>query len=99
MRPRRRRSWERRRCRGRRTGARRDGLSDPRGQATTRVTRASGYVSGVRTGEFRREARAVHDRRDHGPVDLRLAWDTHAEKWARWARTPGHDSYEHFHRD
>ena len=41
----------------------------------------------------------MHDRRDQGPVDLRLAWDTHAEKWARWARTPGHDSYEHFHRD
>jgi len=38
-------------------------------------------------------------RRRHEPVDLRRAWESHAEAWARWAREPGHDSYEHFHRD
>lgn len=56
-------------------------------------------MSAVRTGESQREAGTVHERRYQEPVDLRLAWDSHAEEWARWARTPGHDSYEHFHRD
>src|SRR5437868_6285895 len=27
------------------------------------------------------------------------AWEKEAERWARWARTPGHDSYWRFHRD
>jgi SAM-dependent methyltransferase len=30
---------------------------------------------------------------------LRDAWDSHAEAWIQWARTPGHDSYWRFHRD
>jgi len=30
---------------------------------------------------------------------LRDAWDSHAEQWIAWARTPGHDSYWRFHRD
>src|ERR1039458_10831988 len=30
---------------------------------------------------------------------LRDAWDTHANDWIIWARTPGHDSYWRFHRD
>lgn len=30
---------------------------------------------------------------------LRDAWDTHADAWIAWARTPGHDSYWRFHRD
>ena len=46
-----------------------------------------------------REARGVRLRRRHAPVDLRRAWESQAEAWARWARTPGHDSYHHFHRD
>ena len=29
---------------------------------------------------------------------LRDAWDTHANDWIIWARTPGHDSYWRFHR-
>ena len=32
-------------------------------------------------------------------ADLRAAWEKHAVEWARWARTPGHDSYWQFHRD
>jgi SAM-dependent methyltransferase len=32
-------------------------------------------------------------------ADLRAAWEKHAPEWALWARTPGHDSYWHFHRD
>src|SRR5918911_5750761 len=35
---------------------------------------------------------------DDGPGVTR-AWEEHAEAWARWARTPGHDSYWRFHRD
>jgi SAM-dependent methyltransferase len=31
-------------------------------------------------------------------VSLRDAWDSHAEEWTAWARTPGHDSYWRFHR-
>jgi SAM-dependent methyltransferase len=34
-----------------------------------------------------------------GSADLRAAWEKHASDWALWARTPGHDSYWHFHRD
>ena len=30
---------------------------------------------------------------------LSQAWDAEAERWIRWARTPGHDSYWRFHRD
>src|SRR5271155_5150954 len=30
-------------------------------------------------------------------MSMREAWDSHAEEWIRWVRTPGHDSYEHFH--
>jgi SAM-dependent methyltransferase len=30
-------------------------------------------------------------------VSLRRAWDKHAENWIRWARTPGHDSFQQFH--
>ena len=30
---------------------------------------------------------------------LRSAWERHAEEWVAWARTPGHDTYWHFHRD
>jgi SAM-dependent methyltransferase len=32
-------------------------------------------------------------------VTLRDAWDAQAERWAVWARTPGHDSYWRFHRE
>ena len=32
-------------------------------------------------------------------TSLRAAWDTVAEQWIAWARTPGHDSYWRFHRD
>ena len=28
---------------------------------------------------------------------MREAWDRQAEYWTRWARTPGHDSFSHFH--
>ena len=31
-------------------------------------------------------------------MSLRETWDSHAENWIRWARTPGHDSYWRFHR-
>jgi ubiquinone/menaquinone biosynthesis C-methylase UbiE len=30
---------------------------------------------------------------------LREAWEENADDWARWARTPGHDTYWKFHRD
>ncbi len=29
---------------------------------------------------------------------LRSAWESHAEEWIAWVRTPGHDSYDQFHR-
>lgn len=32
------------------------------------------------------------------PESLRRAWDSQAEAWITWVRTPGHDSYEQFHR-
>lgn len=31
-------------------------------------------------------------------MSLRDAWEQEAERWARWARTPDHDSYWHFNR-
>lgn len=39
------------------------------------------------------------ERRRLDSADLRAAWEKHASEWALWARTPGHDSYWHFHRD
>jgi SAM-dependent methyltransferase len=30
-------------------------------------------------------------------MSLREAWESHAQEWVRWVRTPGHDSYEQFH--
>ena len=35
---------------------------------------------------------------DQSP-SLRDAWEDQARNWIAWARTPGHDSYWHFHRD
>ncbi len=32
-------------------------------------------------------------------MSLRDAWDNQADNWIRWTRTPGHDSFEHFHGD
>lgn len=32
-------------------------------------------------------------------ADLGAAWETHARQWVAWARSPEHDSYEHYHRD
>jgi hypothetical protein len=32
-------------------------------------------------------------------LSLAQAWDSHAEEWIAWTRTPGHDSYETFHRN
>ena len=32
-------------------------------------------------------------------MNLKDAWEAQAEKWARWTRAPGHDSYWVFHRD
>ena len=32
-------------------------------------------------------------------MTLRDAWERHADAWAAWARTPGHDTYWRFHRD
>ena len=32
-------------------------------------------------------------------MTLRDAWETEAQNWIAWARTPGHDSYWRFHRD
>lgn len=34
-----------------------------------------------------------------GLGSLRDAWEAEAAHWIAWARTPGHDSYWHFHRD
>jgi SAM-dependent methyltransferase len=31
-------------------------------------------------------------------MTMRGAWDEHADEWIRWVRTPGHDSYDRFHR-
>ena len=33
------------------------------------------------------------------PISMRAAWDAHADEWVRWVRTPGHDSFDRFHRD
>lgn len=30
-------------------------------------------------------------------MSLRDAWDNQADNWIAWTRTPGHDSFEHFH--
>jgi SAM-dependent methyltransferase len=30
-------------------------------------------------------------------MSLREAWEANAKAWLRWARAPGHDSYEQFH--
>ena len=32
-------------------------------------------------------------------VSLSQAWENEAQRWATWARKPGHDSYWQFHRD
>ena len=32
-------------------------------------------------------------------MPLRDSWEIEAERWIRWARRPGHDSYWRFHRD
>jgi SAM-dependent methyltransferase len=32
-------------------------------------------------------------------MDLRSAWEARAQEWIAWARRPGHDSYDRFHRD
>jgi SAM-dependent methyltransferase len=32
-------------------------------------------------------------------LSLAEAWDLHAQEWIAWARAPGFDSYEKFHRD
>jgi SAM-dependent methyltransferase len=34
-----------------------------------------------------------------GQDDLRQAWERHAREWIAWARRPGHDVFERFHRD
>ncbi len=36
---------------------------------------------------------------DSESLSLSQAWEKEAENWAKWARTPGHDSYWQFHRD
>ncbi|MCU1451526.1 MAG: putative methyltransferase [Acidimicrobiales bacterium] len=41
----------------------------------------------------------VRERSYEVPGDLRVAWESEAQRWAAWARTPGHDSYWRFHRD
>jgi ubiquinone/menaquinone biosynthesis C-methylase UbiE len=33
------------------------------------------------------------------PLSLSQAWESEAQRWATWARKPGHDSYWQFHRD
>jgi SAM-dependent methyltransferase len=33
------------------------------------------------------------------PGSLAAAWEAEASRWIDWARTPGHDVYERFHRD
>jgi SAM-dependent methyltransferase len=35
----------------------------------------------------------------HEKKSLRDLWEAHALEFATWARTPGHDSYDRFHRD
>ena len=32
-------------------------------------------------------------------MTLSDAWETHAQDWITWVRTPGHDSYDRYHRD
>jgi SAM-dependent methyltransferase len=32
-------------------------------------------------------------------LNLRAAWERHAGEWVAWAREPGHDTYDLFHRD
>jgi ubiquinone/menaquinone biosynthesis C-methylase UbiE len=32
-------------------------------------------------------------------MSLRDSWESESERWIRWARAPGHDSYWRFHRD
>lgn len=32
-------------------------------------------------------------------MTLREAWEAHARDWIAWVRTPGHDSYDRYHRD
>src|SRR5437660_597037 len=32
-------------------------------------------------------------------LPLGEGWDAHAQEWITWARSPGHDSYDEFHRD
>ena len=32
-------------------------------------------------------------------MTLGEAWETHAQDWITWVRTPGHDSYDRYHRD
>ena len=32
-------------------------------------------------------------------MTLSAAWETHARAWIQWVRTPGHDSYDRYHRD
>jgi SAM-dependent methyltransferase len=44
------------------------------------------------------DSRLVHEELEE-PVDLRAAWESQAERWIRWAREPGHDSYWRFARD
>jgi SAM-dependent methyltransferase len=41
----------------------------------------------------------VTRRTGNGLADLREAWEAEAQRWIRWARTPGHDSYWRYHRD
>lgn len=35
----------------------------------------------------------------HQKKSLRELWEAHASEFATWARKPGHDSYDRFHRD
>lgn len=32
-------------------------------------------------------------------MTLSAAWEKHAREWIAWVRTPGHDSYDRYHRD
>lgn len=41
----------------------------------------------------------VASRNKLDPVNLGEAWETQAERWLQWARTPGHDAYWQYHRD
>ncbi len=51
--------------------------------------------------DLRREGDQSADRYENLPADasLRDAWESIAQRWIVWARTPGHDSYWRFHRD